>query len=54
MKVNHDKYHLLMSTQDSSNIQIAIFAINASQAKKLLGIKPDNNLKFDTQVENIF
>ena len=43
-----------MSTQDSSNIQIAIFAIKASQAKKLLGVKPDNNLKFDTQVENIF
>ena len=40
-----------MSTQDSSNIQIAIFAIKASQAKKLLGINLDNNLKSDTHVE---
>ena len=34
MKANHDKYHLLLNTQESSNIQAANFTIKSSQAKK--------------------
>ena len=44
MKANHDKCHLLLSTQESSNIQTANFTTKSSKAKKLLGINLDNNL----------
>ena len=44
MKANHDKYPLLLSTQESPNIQIANFTIKSSKTKKLLGINLDNNL----------
>ena len=53
MKGNHDKCHLLLSTQESSNIQTANFTTKSSKVKKLLGINLDNNLKFDIQVESI-
>ena len=53
MKANHDKCHLLLSTQESFNIQIANFTIKSSKAKKLLGINLDKNLKFDIHVESI-
>ena len=53
MKANHDKHHLLLSTQESFNIQIANFTIKSSKAKKLLGINLDKNLKFDIHVESI-
>ena len=44
MKANHDKCHLLLSTQEEANIQIANTTIKCSQ--------PDNKLKFDKHVEN--
>ena len=53
MKANHDKCHLLLSTQESFNIQIANFTIKPSNTKKLLGINLDKNLKFDINVESI-
>ena len=53
MKVNHDKCHLLLRTQDEANIQIAITTIKCSKLKKLLGIVLDNKLKFYRHVENI-
>ena len=53
MKTNHDKCHLLLSTQESSSIQIANFTIIFYKAKKLLGINLDNNVKFDIYVESI-
>ena len=53
MKTNHDKCHQLLSTQESSNIQIANFSIKSSKAKKLLEISLDHNLKFDIHVESI-
>ena len=34
MKANHDKCYLLLSIQESSNIQIANFTIKSSKAKK--------------------
>ena len=33
MKANHDKCHLFLSTQESSNIQIGNFTIKSSKAK---------------------
>ena len=53
MKTNHDACHLPLSSQKSSNIQIANFPIKSSTAKKLLGINLDNDLKFDIHVESI-
>ena len=38
MKANHDKYHLLLSTQDKANIQIANVTIK---------------IRFDRHVENL-
>ena len=52
-KANHDKHHLLLSTQESFNIQIANFTIKSFKAKKLLGINLDKNFKFDIHVESI-
>ena len=51
MKANHDKCHLLLSTQVGFNIQIANFKIKPSEAKKRLGINLDKNLKFYIHVE---
>ena len=53
MKANHDKCHLLLSTQGDANIQIANTIIKCSQFEKILGIVLDNQLKFDKHVENI-
>ena len=53
MKVNHDKCHLLLSTQEEAIIQIANTTIKCSKSKKLLGIVLDNKLKFEKHVENI-
>ena len=53
MKVNHDKCHLIFSTQESFNIQISNFMIESSKAKKLLGIYLDKNPRFDIHVESI-
>ena len=38
MKANHDKCHLLLSTQEEANIQIANTTIKCSQSEKILGI----------------
>ena len=53
MNVNHDKCHLLLSTQEEANIQIDNTTIKCSKSKNLLGIVLDNKLKFDKHVENI-
>ena len=54
MKANHDKCHLLLSTQEEAKIQIANTTIKCSQSEKFLGIILDNQLKFDKHVENIY
>ena len=54
MKANHDKCYLILSTQESFNIQIANFTIKSCKGKKLLGVNLDKNLKFDIHVESIF
>ena len=48
MKANHDKYHLLLSAQESFNIQIENFTIKSSKVKKLLGINFDKNLNVES------
>ena len=53
MKANHDRCHLLLSTQDNSNIQIGNLTIKLSKAKKMLAINLENNLKLDIHVESI-
>ena len=53
MKANLDKCHLLLSTQESFNTQIANFTIKSSKVRKLLGITLDKNIKFDLHVESI-
>ena len=54
MKANRDKSHLLLSTQEEANIQIANTTMKRSQSEKILGIILDNQLKFDKHVENIY
>ena len=53
MKANHDKCHLLLTSHEDANIQIANATINSSTSKKLLGVTIDNKLKFDKHLENI-
>ena len=54
MKGNHDKCHLLLSSHEDANIQIANVAIKRSTSKNLLGVAVYNKLKIDKHVENIF
>ena len=53
MKANPSKCHLLLSTQEEANIQIANTTIKNSKSQKLLGVVLDNKLKFDIHVGNI-
>ena len=43
-KGNPDKYHLLVSTNEKTNINIGEFSIENSDCEKLLGVKTDNKL----------
>ena len=51
MKVNHDKCHLLLSTQEEANIQIANTTIKCFKSKKLLGNVLDNNLNLTNMLK---
>ena len=50
MKVNHDKWHLLLRTQDEANIQIANSTMKCSKLKKLLGLFLIINLNFTSML----
>ena len=52
-KANHGKCHLLLSSHENANIQIANVTIKSSISKKLLRVTNDSKLKFDKHVENI-
>ena len=54
MKVNHWKCHLLLSTQEDANMQIANATVNSSSSHKLLGLVFDSKLKFKEHIENIY
>ena len=53
MKANQDKCHLLLSTQEEANIEIANATIKCSQSGQILGIILDDKLKIDKYFENI-
>ena len=44
MKINADKYHLLVSTNNTVKIKIGNFDITNSKSKKLLRVKFDHKL----------
>ena len=47
MKINPDKYHLLVSTSDNAAIWIGNFQKENTKTEKLFGIQFDNKLYFD-------
>ena len=51
IKTNHDKYHLLLGTQDEANIQIVNVTIKCSSAKKRLRMAVDKKFRFGSHVE---
>ena len=53
LKANADKCHLLLSTNESEQININDTIIESSKAEKLLGILIDNKLNFDKHVSSL-
>ena len=47
------KFHLLLSSHEDVNIQIANVTIKSSTSQELLGVTIDNKLKFHKHFENI-
>ena len=52
-KINADKCHFILSTDEPFSINIDNDVIKKSNKKKLLGINLNNRLGFDTHVKNI-
>ena len=52
-KGNPDKYHLLVSTNEKTKINMGKFSIENSDCEKLLGVKIDNKLTFDCHVSDM-
>ena len=53
MKLNTNKRHLLLNTQDQNFLKIGYFNIKNSFSGKLLGITFDYKLKFSNHIEDI-
>ena len=53
MKSNSDKCHLIVSTNDTTEIQIGDFEIKSSSTEKLLGVTIDCKLNFDSHVKHL-
>ena len=53
LKANADKFQLLLSTNESEQININDTIIHSSNAEKLLGILIDNKLNFDKHVSSL-
>ena len=53
MKANPDKCHLFISSTSQSELKITNVTIKSSVCEKLLGIKIDNKLRLNAQVENL-
>ena len=51
MKANPDKCHLLTSSSDTVSIYVDNYNIKSSICEKLLVIKVDNKLNFNTHVD---
>ena len=54
MKLNTDKCHLLLNSQEPNTLRIGDLHINNSLSEKLLGITFDCKLKFNKHIEDIF
>ena len=53
MKINADKCHLLVSTNNTVKIRIGNFGITNSESEKLLGVKFDHKLSFDDRISEL-
>ena len=53
MKSNGDKCHLIVSTNDTAEIQIGEYLIKSSTNEKLLGVNIDRELTFDSHVSHL-
>ena len=53
MKINEDKCHLIVSTNELTEIQIREFSIKNSGSEKLLGFSIDSKLNFDCLVNHL-
>ena len=53
MKGNTDKYHLIVSTNEPIEIRVGEYLIKSSTCEKLLGVKIDKKLNFDTYVKDL-
>ena len=53
MKANTDKFHLLLSKNEFSEIHIGDSIIDSSTCKKLLGIKTDSKLCLDDHIHDL-
>ena len=53
MKLNTDKCHLLLNSQEPNAFEIADLHINNSLSEELLGITLDCKLKFNKHIEDI-
>ena len=54
MKLNTDKCHLLLSSQEPNELKIGDLHINNSLSEKLLGITFDCKLNINKHIEDIF
>ena len=53
MKSNSDKCHLIVGTNDTTEIQIGDFVVKSSSTEKLLGVTIDCKLNFDSHVKHL-
>lgn len=53
MKTNSDKYHLTVSSNDVTKIQIGDFPIKSSSSEKFLGVNFNSKLNFDSHVKHL-
>ena len=53
MKANADKCHLLVSSDESCTAKIEDFSIKNSTEEKLLGVKFDSNLSFESHITSL-
>ena len=53
IKANADKNHLIVSTDEPIEIRVSESLIKNNTCEKLLGVKIDNKLSFDTHVKGL-
>ena len=53
MKINADKYHLLVSTNNTVKIKIGNFDVTNSKCEKLLGVRFDHKFSFNDHISEL-